>query len=88
MLTSDAPGPMFYEPRDSSDLPCECERGELDRELKQVISLWVAGEGLRYDWRVDFDLMETVHTITGAIEYGLCTDCLKQARNDELWDGR
>ena len=87
-MTSDSPGPMFYEPRDSSDLPCECERADLERDLKRRVAAWVADFDLRYDWRVDFDLMETVHAITGAIEYGLCADCLKQARADERGDGR
>ena len=87
-MTSDAPGQMFYEPADVPDLPCECERADLDRGLFTLITRWVAERELRYDWRVDFDLMETVHKITGAIEYGLCADCLKQVKADERGDGR
>ena len=75
-----------------ADYPCECERDDLGRGLKQVITQWVLDQELVYDWRKDFDLMEEVWRIVGAFEYSLCRACaLREKRaeqGDTAWEER
>ncbi len=70
----------------ATDRPCECERGALRLDLVRVIHQWKAAEGLQYDWRKSFDLLEAVDGFLSAMDWGQCGACAAETKYHEQVD--
>ena len=77
---ADAPGPGYYEPpKGAEDLPCECERPDIASSIRRAIEKAIDSMGAGIDWRRDCDIALHADQIAGAVEYGLCHGCAREA---------